>query len=437
MANILQNNAAAESTAKLYLNEKFADVHFVFDVDGEIQKIPANKLILAVLSSVFEAMFFGSLPESKEVKIVDASPGAFKEFLQFFYLDKVTLTIENVETVARLADKYDILDCVNACAAFVESQLTLDKMCWGYQLAIFLKNKKIIEFYEKNISESSKEIFASDGFRRCDEETLGNILRLNLACSETDVFNACVEWAKNACKEDGLDENQLENVKAQLGNSFKSIRFGDMSIGAFIKIHTSYKDLFTPEEFQDIILQITSTEYESKLFQQSPRSYTWDSAKVLQCDRVKATNTSRGVQSVEIVSFSSNRPVLLGEIRSASTYFNGYIYKGGFEADVAVIELEDNTFHSTVFPKILYKGSFNTWDNNQLKMVLPKPIFIKPHIIYEIHVSKIQSGYSYSATWNPEVKLKDGLKIHFHRNPSLGHDNASTGWISALIFNKV
>lgn len=61
-------------------------------------------------------MFYGSLKEGNVVKIVDADADSFKEFLQFFYLGEVTLTVENVEIVARLVDKYDILEAVNASA---------------------------------------------------------------------------------------------------------------------------------------------------------------------------------------------------------------------------------------------------------------------------------------------------------------------------------
>ena len=436
MANILPNSAVAESTAKLYLNEKFADVHFVFNIDDEVQKVPANKVILAALSSAFDDMFFESLSEPTDVEIVDASPEAFKEFLQFFYLDKVTLTIENIEAVARMADKYDILDCVNACAAFVESQLMLENLCWGYQLAIFLKNQPIIEFCEEKISESPKEIFASDGFQRSDSETLGRILRLNLSCSESDVFDACVEWGKNACKEGGLDETRLENVKAQLGENFKAIRFGDMSIGTFIKIHTSYNDLFTSEEFQDIILQITSTEYESKLFKQISWSFAWDDAKVLECERISESNTARIVEGVEIVSFSSNKSVLLGAIHSFSTHDGSMYVSNGFVTDVAIIQLQDVTSRSNLFLKELFIGAFNTWSNDQLKIILSKPVLIKPQIVYEIRVIKIPSSYYYNATLKPKVMLENGIEITFHQSASAGYDNVSTGWISTLMFNK-
>lgn len=61
MTNILKNNAASEAIANLYLNDELADVRFVFNTDDVVEKVPANKSILASLSPVFRRMFFGDL----------------------------------------------------------------------------------------------------------------------------------------------------------------------------------------------------------------------------------------------------------------------------------------------------------------------------------------------------------------------------------------
>lgn len=86
----------------LYLNEELADVNFLFKNEGKAVKVPANKAILAALSPVFRAMFFGQLQEKGDVDIVDATSDGFKEFLQLFYINNfanwltANLTPENV-----------------------------------------------------------------------------------------------------------------------------------------------------------------------------------------------------------------------------------------------------------------------------------------------------------------------------------------------------
>lgn len=51
MANIIQNRAVFEVTEKLYLNAELADVNFLIKINDKVQRIPANKAILAVRSS--------------------------------------------------------------------------------------------------------------------------------------------------------------------------------------------------------------------------------------------------------------------------------------------------------------------------------------------------------------------------------------------------
>ncbi|XP_031633752.1 BTB/POZ domain-containing protein 6-B-like [Contarinia nasturtii] len=453
MANKLKNNAASKATAKLYLNEKFADVHFVFNVNGKSEKVPANKTRLAVLSPVFETMFYGGIKEGAEVKIVDASAEGFREFLQFFYLDEVTLTMGNIETIARLADKYDVLEYVNACTAFLKSQLNVDNMCWGYQVAIFLKNQELIKFCEEKISLSPKEIFASMAFKQCEQETLEHILKLNLTCNEADIFDSCVKWAKYACIHNVLDENLASNLKNELGDCLKLIRFGEMTNEEFTEIAMSYKGLFTSDEFEDIFFTISSNgKYESKIFNQKPRKYIWNPKKVINCARPTESNTvKKTVQNIEIVSFTSNKPVLLGQFSTQPIltnggndynvcYGNNYNYNynhrpyNPMHCNVSVTISEIGHFHSGDARKTLHTGNYRTWTGNQLKVELPEPIFIKPQNTYEIRLSSISSnGGTYNSTYKPEVECADGIKIRFHRN----QDCSSIDFVSTLCLNKL
>lgn len=115
----LKNNFSAKNLSKLYLNDEYSDVKFVL----ENEEIPANKIILAMASPVFHAMFYGPMKEKDVVQITDANASAFKEFLQLFYLDEVEMSMENIETVIRLADKYDVYDCLEMISACPEGQL--------------------------------------------------------------------------------------------------------------------------------------------------------------------------------------------------------------------------------------------------------------------------------------------------------------------------
>ncbi|XP_055310676.1 BTB/POZ domain-containing protein 2-like [Sitodiplosis mosellana] len=432
MANVLKNTAASELIAKMYLNERLADVHFKFKVDDETQKVPANKSVLAALSPVFDRMFFGSLPD---VPIPDADAGAFKEFLQLFYLSEVTLTMENIETVVRLADKYDVLENVNAFAVFLKGQLTLDNMCWGYQLAVNLQNEELVEFCGDKISRSPKKIFATDAFQRCDKSILKRIMELDLTCKETNVFDACLKWAKHACEEDDMDATKAENLRTQLGDCLKLIRFGLMESEEFSECYMLNKGLLTSEEFEDIMLSLSAKEYKAKIFNNNPRCFTFNENDTLVCQRQAVNTPTNYLTGSEVVWFTTNQTVLLGEMCSAPTGNMHCINQQKDAVNATIAEI-----NSDFSKKVLYEGSSKTWDIDELKVSLLQPITIKPHVMYEIRFAVLMGvGNSYyKATWKPTVEVEDGLTFQFHRCPShTSYDTSTSGWIQSLGVNRL
>lgn len=109
---------------KQYLNDATADMHFVFETaEGVIERVPVHKFVLIAYSEVFNAMLSGSWQETDDVKITDASPHAFKEFLRFFYFDEVELTTENMVEVFCLGQKYLVTTCSNACVQHMSDNI--------------------------------------------------------------------------------------------------------------------------------------------------------------------------------------------------------------------------------------------------------------------------------------------------------------------------
>lgn len=87
---------------KLYLKSRKADVHFIFESNGNSERVPAHKILLSSASEVFDAMFYGSLKEQGDIKIVDASAEAFKQFLRLFYFNHIELVMDTVAEVMYL-----------------------------------------------------------------------------------------------------------------------------------------------------------------------------------------------------------------------------------------------------------------------------------------------------------------------------------------------
>jgi hypothetical protein len=155
---------------KLHLNENSADFHFnVKKTDGTHDRIAAHKLLLRTASDVFDAMFSGAWEDNDEVEIVDASPAEFREFLQFFYLEEVNVTMPNAIKVMYLADKYNVPECLSVCKQFLLKTLTSDNICLGYELAILLDDKELTKFCEESISRNAIDVLTSSNFLECDK----------------------------------------------------------------------------------------------------------------------------------------------------------------------------------------------------------------------------------------------------------------------------
>lgn len=149
-----------------------ADVQFVFEDEDDVVKLSAHKDILAASSPVFDAMFNGDLKEEGDVRIADFTPVAFEEFLQFFYGNQVNLTLDNIDEVLELIDKYDVADFFPICVDFLKTKLTTDDILWGLHLAIKFHLSNLKEYCTSQIQKHHETVFAMFTFDEYDNGKL-------------------------------------------------------------------------------------------------------------------------------------------------------------------------------------------------------------------------------------------------------------------------
>lgn len=252
----------SQSCMRLYLREEDADVHFVFPTSGEERKLPAHRFILGVGSAVFHTMFYGTLQEAGDVRIVDASFEAFKIFLQFFYLDSVAISIEYVDEMMYLANKYDVTECFNVCETLLKEKLPTENICYVLQLALTYDRSGFVQFLKEKISEQPTTVFESNSFTNCSWSILKLILEIkNLDCDEKAVFDACMVWSEKACEKKNMDPTQMKNRREQLGDCFRLIQFAVMEPQHICECISKYKDFFERDELIEIIALLASDQY--------------------------------------------------------------------------------------------------------------------------------------------------------------------------------
>lgn len=438
----LSSSIAIDFVSKMYLKSDFADIYFEFSHDNQVEKVPAHKSILATASPVFRQMFFGPLKEGDVIKIKHTTVDAFEEFLQFFYLNKITLTMGNIGEVVRLSDYYDVADCFEKCVDVLEcSALTSENIAWGYQLAIMFNNQKLKEFCEKQISISTDDVIKSDMFLQCDQKVVNHILNIDtLGCKEADLFEACMSWAKASCQRNELDENDSKNLKEQLGDCFHSIRFGAMESAEIDKILANevYESLFSRKELVDISRMNMNKTYKSQTMKYAARSSLWtlwNDSKLLHCDLTFASGQSLyEIQSTESTWFSSNKLVVLRSFSfpPVTNYCGQYYFDYNRHCIICINEYDtfDTNAPSNAPSKVLYRNTFqcyNTSDSFALST------FINPGKTYEIRSTDSAAGRIYhSYAWKTEVSLGDNIIINF-----LGDGNGNRrGCVASMDFNR-
>lgn len=268
MANNL--GSTKKTLEQLYLDRnETGDVTFLVDS----QRIRAHRWVLAAASPKYKAQFYGLRPDENEILIPNVSAAAFNEFLQFFYKDSVTLTLENIEAVLDMAKQSLVDEFVVNCVRFLATVVTAKNLCWAYRMSILYDIEPLRVQCEYQIGRNTKDIFATDSFLDCDHEVLLRILRFNsLNCKEKEVFDACIKWARAKCQQTDL-KSSPKYLRSALGDAIYEIRFTSMSIEEFASAHKMVEGLFTHDELVEILYMMGRLDgFQSRKFNQKSRA---------------------------------------------------------------------------------------------------------------------------------------------------------------------
>lgn len=452
---VCENKLSIQIGKDLYLNDKMADVYFLFHTnDGDI-RVPAHKLLLAVGSAAFATMFFGELRERGDIKIVDASVDGFKEFLQFFYLRELSLTLENIVEVMNLAHKYLVTMCYEVCDEFLK-QFPVEIVCFTYELALFYSRTELVEFCEQEIRKYAKEVLESDSFEICSKGVLERILKMDyLHCDEIQVFHACVKWSKKALliKQLAYENNQSppeDTPRKMLGNLFHLIQFGVMSKSTVHQCVTSHGSFFIKEEMLDLfdlIMAVNNDLVRLRTFTRRTRKNACDieyitpnfghelsSNESSHNSGNESVFTSKHLMQQEITQFYTNIQVILVAVET------NYINVGDHPNDLSAV-LSVVGSHG-----VIIEQNINFWKNKYPNRVeiqnytkLSQRIKIDPYQLYEIRIkftsigrrpdengvnveqTPLEVSNPVDTTGQFELKTKGGIiyKFHFNKVPSI------------------
>lgn len=453
----------------LYLDAKGADVWFLIDNE----RIPGHKFILTAKSEYYKNMFNGSWLETSEIdmKETNISPESFKEFMKSVYMVTPNLTMENIEGVmhmARISFSDDIfIECENflknsttretiffayqlalrhestTLKAFCEEEFSklmkcalelktflqfpneFDTLFFGYELASYYQANNLKAKFVERICVNIDRILKSKSFLEFPIGFLEIILRIDaLACEEMDIFNACVVWAKAACRRNGLDPS-MDNLRMQLGDGdlLHQIRFTSMTRKDAVACIDAHPGLFTSVELLEIYDMFRHIDaFEPKKFNWTPRSFDleWDKGQPLECSRFIARDkgkTSYKVTRCEVTEFTCNRHIVLTGFKCELSSHNKFksvrvqineINSGGYSVERHNQGLAVSFSERRIHVK---------HDSFLADIELNKCILLRPNYTYEICIRfkhqmvDLQSN----SLFKENIRIDHDIILNFHR----------------------
>ncbi|XP_041988028.1 uncharacterized protein LOC121739601 [Aricia agestis] len=188
--------------AYLLKSGQWTDCTFLVGTEPNQVVIEGHKLILAMASPVFEAMFFGGMAEGNEpIPILDVQIDAFKALLEYIYTDNINITsFDKACELCYGAKKYMLPHLVKECTRYLWSDLYPRNACRAYEFANLFEENNLMEKCIQIISTNTKEILNDSSFEEMDINTVITVFsldHLNID-SELDLFEAIVRYAKAA-----------------------------------------------------------------------------------------------------------------------------------------------------------------------------------------------------------------------------------------------
>ncbi|CAC5403379.1 BTBD3_6 [Mytilus coruscus] len=184
----------------MYMLKKEIMCDAIFRVGTERSIVKVHKYMLASRSPVFYTMFEGACPEKGEVIVPDVNLGTFKGLLKYIYSDVLDLSLDNIQEVLYVAEKYMLSAMKDKCSVLLSSSVETSNASLVFDVASKLhledfKNKSL-DYIKKNAAECLKAPNAIKMSKKCMEA----ILKLDSAnCSETDICQFLIKWASSQC----------------------------------------------------------------------------------------------------------------------------------------------------------------------------------------------------------------------------------------------
>lgn len=235
-------SAPAKSTQRddltLFLEERLTDVEFLVEYDPHPPKVvKAHKMMLAVRNEVFEAMFYGNLPEKDQVRITDLHPDGFFTFIKYLYTRKATFVdIQQAVHTRAAAQKYMDSKGMQDCDTFIQQEVKPTNVCIVLDYLVKYGNIANLDGIINNILAANiRQVLTSKAFIAASSESVVRILKVpGLKITEYEIIEGVYNWAVARCKQEP-DKPTIATLQKSMRPFLPELRFLTLSAQEFVK----------------------------------------------------------------------------------------------------------------------------------------------------------------------------------------------------------
>ncbi|KAI5637466.1 BTB/POZ domain-containing protein [Phthorimaea operculella] len=208
----------------LFCTHEWADCSFQFGTSTSAEEsknsLQAHRLVLAMASPVFAAMFYGNVGDKNSPVIInDIDLPTFEALLKYIYTDELKITDATAAmNLYKAAHKYILINLKRMCRDTLFKYLNPNNVCQVYEFASFYDEKSLEKKCLDTFTTETYQVLKGNSFRSADTNTVKKIVKMdNLNINnEMDLYNALLEYVDHYKKTD--DENDGQNLAVLTNN---------------------------------------------------------------------------------------------------------------------------------------------------------------------------------------------------------------------------
>ncbi|XP_044184459.1 BTB/POZ domain-containing protein 6-like [Acropora millepora] len=266
----------SQRTKYIFNTALLSDVKFIVPMsngESESKVIPAHKLVLAIGSPVFFAMFCGQMADTRDsIELPDCEYEGVLELFRFIYSDEVKLTGSNVMHVLYLAKKYLVPSLAEKCAKFLRKNLDASNAFSILSHAQKFEDKDLENRCWEVVDVQTEEALASDDFVVAERSLVESVVkREKLNVKEVELFKAVNRWAEKKIEKQGIASDGKAKRRIIGEEIPKEIRFPLMSQEEFARFVID-SNILNVKEVGDMIKHYSRVLTSPLPYLQSPRT---------------------------------------------------------------------------------------------------------------------------------------------------------------------